>query len=295
MMKFKSWKTLLLLCVLIGTSMAALGFFEAQFRLANIQVSGLAESEQALDQHQQQVLEGIIDQPFAYLDRGKQSFVFISQDRRYVLKFFDVHCLKGGLSSVFSPPVVKYCERRLDSLRNGYRLAFERDRAHTGLIFVQLLPNPKLSLKVDLIDRFGWRHTIDLGSVPFVIQQKAIPTRVMLTALLDKGEVAEAKRRLRQIIDLYIEEYHIGIYDRDHNFMYNTGFIDESPIRIDVGRLRADARIHEPTVFLQDLRKIALHRTGEWMQRHFPAYRDEILADMEAKLREVVETGNNLP
>lgn len=237
-----------------------------------------ASFQASLDDKQLAEIKAIVRQPFAYLDRGKQSYAFISQDRRYVLKFFDNRCWKSKPGR---------CQRKLLRLLSGYRLAYGKDRDHSGLVFVQLDPNANLDVKANVMDRFGFRHEVDLSKVPFVLQHKAVPLRVVLTELLQQGDVAEAKQRLRQIIDMYVEEYQRGIYDRDHNFMYNTGFIEDKPVRIDVGRLRFDERYKDKQVYVEDLEKIALDRVGGWMQRHFPAYRNEILIDMQAKVKEV--------
>jgi hypothetical protein len=70
--------------------------------------------------------------------------------------------------------------------------------------------------------------------------------------------------------------------------MYNTGFIDTFPVRIDLGRLRQNPAFTEPTVFGKDLAKIAIDRVDEWTRRHFPQYREAILIEMQAKLHSIL-------
>lgn len=77
-------------------------FFDRQFKLSNVKGNWpLVESSQ-ITAKQQLHLQQVFSQPFLYLDRGKQSFVFISQDQRYVVKFFDNRCLRSGMLSFFS-------------------------------------------------------------------------------------------------------------------------------------------------------------------------------------------------
>lgn len=268
---------------------------DSQFRLQNIKENAIEQQDILLGpnlskinlENEQNPLQSILAQPYRYLDRGRQSFVFASQDGWYVIKFFDLRRYRLGMFTPFSASRQARMKRKKDRLFRGYKLAYERDRDHAFIIYQQLIPNPLLKQLIVLYDRFGFVHNIDLSQVAFIIQSRAVPTRVEITKLLSQGDVIEAKKRLRQLLDMYMVEYGRGIYDRDHNFMYNTGFVDGKPMRLDVGRLRADERYKDSRVALEDLEKIAIDRTEGWLLRHFPQYRDEIIADMHLKMGEL--------
>lgn len=264
---------LLLLCCFGGYH-----WWDAQFRLANI--LPLSSFSSTLMVEPSPAVKEIVSQPFTYLDRGRQSFVFLSKDQRYVLKFFDTGRL---IPSLFSKSASSL-QRKHRQLMEGYRVAYTHIPQEAGLVYVQLQAGGNDAWPVEIIDRFGFHHTIDLSQVPFVIQLKATPTREVLTRLFEAGKVEEAKRRLGQLVDLYVEGYRLGIYDSDHNFMYNSGFLGERPLRLDVGRLEIDENIKNPAFYLQDLKKIAIERCDGWMQRHFPQFRDEIMSEMQNKL-----------
>lgn len=256
--------------------------FQKQFQLKNISLN--EELSSSIDGDIPISLDGIINQPFSYLDRGRQSFAFVSGDGRYVLKFFDTRCLRNDLLPYFGAISKKKCLKKISRLIAGYSLASQEDRKYSGLIYFQPKSNERLADKVvHLADRFGISHAIDLGSVPFVVQYKAIPTREIITQLLEKGDVDGVKNRLKQIISMYMDEYQRGIYDRDHNFMYNTGFLGNEVMRIDVGRLRSVEQIKDPQVYRRDL-QILSRRTDEWLGRHFPQYRNAIMAYMQSYL-----------
>ncbi len=48
---------------------------------------------------------------------------------------------------------------------------------------------------------------------------------VLVSRLLDLGDVEAAKVHFRKIVDMYVDENRKSLRDRDYHFMYNTGFI----------------------------------------------------------------------
>ena len=87
----------------------------------------------------------------------------------------------------------------------------------------------------------------------------------------------EAEKRFKQLIDMYIKEYKKGIIDRDHNIMYNTGFIADTPMRLDAGRLGFNERIKIQENYSKDLKKIVHERISGWLNRHYPKYQKVIV------------------
>jgi hypothetical protein len=264
-------------------------FFDSQFKLKNIQFDFHERASSSfifLDDSTNFL--PILKQHYTYLDRGKQSYVFVSEDGKYILKFFDARSLQPNPFS-FSFSSIKSLKRKKKQLFEGYRIAYLKNREHSGILFMRLRADPSLNHHVLLTDRFGLIHQIPLNSVPFIIQIKAVPTRDLITSLLKKNNLSEVKMSLRKIINLYLDEYRRGIYDQDHNFMYNTGFVGNQPIRIDLGRLTEDVAFIQPEIYMHDLKKIALERVDGWMSRHFPQHRQEIIDDMQSKLQEILE------
>ena len=277
MMKCCIWKSLLIGGIVVLAAFFLYDFAASQFKLRNIIFEKVYQSDIRLAKVERLELQSILQQPFSYLDRGRQSYVFISKDGKYVLKFFDARRLNSSVRIFQSERSLTH---KYERLFKGYEVAYKYDRENTGLLFVQLTPDPSLNIVATVSDRFGMAHKISLSSVPFVLQKTAVPTRIVISELLDKGNVDKAKQRFRQIIDMYLEEYRRGLNDTDHNFMYNTGFIGEKPIRIDVGRLGVDKNVIDPKVYKKEIQTIAIKRTGGWVKRHYPEYRDEILSDI---------------
>jgi hypothetical protein len=164
-------KSLLSVVIVLIGLVVAYSYYDRQFRLANIQGKWPTGYAAQIAPAQIANLQEAVAQPFHYLDRGKQSFVFISQDQKTVLKFFDARCMRSGVMPFLFSVGKKQCSKRLRQLFEGYKVAHEHDGAHAGLLFLQLAPDPSYHVQVSVIDRFGIKHEIDLSEVPFVLQE----------------------------------------------------------------------------------------------------------------------------
>ena len=242
-------------------------------------------------------LNSILHQKFTYIGKGHQSYAFVSEDNQYVLKFFKFTYLKPSWFINWLPPlpfIVQYRERlekgkqkRLHRVFRGYRIAYENDKDNSGLIYIHLLKTHNLHTTVNVKDKFGIEHTVDLDPIVFVVQKKARMTREVLKDLLDHNDLETFKSRIRQIFNLYVAEYKQGIFDSDHNVMSNTGFVGDRAIRLDVGRLTYNEDIKNPAVYMKDLKKIAVKRIDKWLKVNYPMQYDELIQDVEAKLSEI--------
>lgn len=261
----------------------AFRFYDQQFQMTNITADWNLQKPASINFQEKKEFETIFSNSFHYLDRGKQSYVFASSDGKYVLKFFDFKCQQSGSMPLLAPISKKRCLKKLERMIQGFEVAMNYDAANTGLVYVQLAPNPLNIFVVNVIDRFGITRKIDLAKVPFALQLKATQTRKVISKLLNNHDLNGAKERFHQILNMYLSEYQQGIIDLDHNVMYNTGFIKGKPIRLDVGRLKYDEAVIDPLVYLQDLNHVKA-RISEWLKRHFPQYADEITEDLKDNL-----------
>lgn len=225
-------------------------------------------------------IEQILNQKFNWLDHGHQVFVFESEDKNYVLKIFKFKKLRPTwFDSLLQhiPFMHSYAEyrhekrlRRLDRLFKGYNVAFKYDKEHTGILYVHLLPSHHLHKKIIVQDRLGFSHKIHLDKIIFAIQERAKKTKDVLIDLLDKGEISKAKERIGHLLEMYKSEYAKGIIDLDHNIIYNTGFIGDRPMRLDVGRLTIDERMKEVEYSKSDIENITEKRLYPWIKKHYP-------------------------
>lgn len=277
------------------------------FRLGNITFPLPYEKNwevASLSTEQEKSLESILAQPFYYLGKGAQSYVFASEDGKYVLKFFKFKHLRPSFFIDSLPPIgflksykekqAARKERKLFGVFNSYKLAYEMDKIESGLIFIQLNTESNLVRYATVVDKIGIKRTIDLQNYPFILQYKGETLRTVVDKYLKEGDLQTAKTRLAQILDLYTQEYAKGIYDHDHGVMQNTGFIDTTPIHLDVGKLLKEEKMQNKSYARDDL-ELVVRNINSWVKKNYPQYSTSIEEYLNHKLTQLfnVKTGNN--
>jgi len=199
----------------------------------------------------------ILSQPFTYLSHGGQSTVYESQDKKYVIKFFNPRAvIKKNWFDQFAKL------RRLNSLKwitntyfrqkqrlkkyfLRYELAFKDLKEETGLVYVHLDPSTSLAQTMKMTDKEGNDHQIQLDAYPFVLQKKVELTMHHLDRLLKSGDVEGAKASVKQIYDLFLSRAQKGYTDRLQTLYKNYGFFEGRAVQLDVGRIRKIPAIAE--------------------------------------------------
>lgn len=264
-------------------------YLSDDFRLSNITIGELSfkPSWEALPIQEEErcTLSEIFAQPFSYIGKGAQSYAFVSQDQRYVLKFFKFKHLKPNplveilpdfsLFKSFKQKYKERKERKLIGVFDGYALAYREDRENAHLIYIHLVPTNYLHLQATVYDKMGFKRTIALDDVVFLIQEKGETLQVRLNHLLSEGRVEEVKKNLSRILMMYLSEYKKGIYDHDHSVLQNTGFIREQPFHLDLGKLNQDERMKEISFYKEDLGQV-IWKIDRWLEKKYPNYYPEL-------------------
>lgn len=258
------------------------------FRLANITHELPFRSDWAVDSPTPELrsqMAEILNQPFYYLGKGAQSYAFASQDQHYVLKFIKFKHLRPSFFLEALPPLLpiksyqasqrKRKQKNLEGVFAGYRLAYDVHRPESGLIFIHLNKTNDLNLQATLKDKLGIKRVIDLDNYVFILQEKGKTTKAVLKEILDRGDLALAKQRIDQIINLYLSEYRKGIYDKDHGVMHNTGFVGDRPIHLDVGKLCRNEAMKNPEIYRQDL-SLVISKFTALVRNEYPQYYEDI-------------------
>jgi hypothetical protein len=244
----------------------------------------------------------ILQQPFSFLGYGHQTYVFVSQDQKYVLKFFMKDYLqRTWYYNIFPPipPFKQYIihtgdskEYRMHRLLNGYATAYHSNRENSGLLYLHYILEPPLNCVVNLVNKLGLKEALNVSNFIFAIQERVATTREELTRLLREKNLLRAQERIQQIFDLYLSEYQLALLDHDHNLIDNTGFLGEKAIRHDLGKLVKDDNILYSKAYSEDLKKIAWERIDPWIASHFPEYREEIAKELKNIIRKSLEKMN---
>lgn len=177
----------------------------------------------------------VLSQPFTYLGKGRQFFVFASQDGKYVLKF--IKCQRIDLPfwvSFFSDAKLAQRQERVEGIFASCLLATQVSD-NTGVVFAHLNTNQEVEIDVLLIDKLGMHHTIAIDEVPFVLQERAEP----VLEVFAHASPEEKKRRYNQLVDLIRSDAAHHIYDKDEGMIErnNVGFLQDRAIHIDIGTL----------------------------------------------------------
>jgi hypothetical protein len=282
-------------------SLSVYRFFQDDFSLDNIHfdlpvVEHLA-AQSSKDGYTYDI-QSILNQNFSYLGKGHQSYAFLSEDGQYVVKFFKFTYLKPSLFIDLLPTlpfvenykkyVQKGKQKRLNRIFKGYRLAYEYDPANTGMLYIHLQKTNNLRKTLLVTDKYGVAYHVDLDPVVFVIQRKALMTREVLKGLIKENDLPLFQTRIRQIFQMYVDEYKKGVYDSDHNVMSNTGFLENQAIRIDVGRLTYNEDFKDPKIYIKDLKKVAKKRLDGWIKKNYPSQYQEFGPVIEHELSRAV-------
>jgi hypothetical protein len=213
-----------------------------------------------------------LSQKWSYLSRGKQSFVFLSEDGKLVLKLLSNDYQRRLFWLSFFPSWTEskraYNEAKLDLAMNSYKIAYEELKEETALVAVHLEPTKSLPCLATLVDPLGIEHSIDLNHYAYLIQKKGELVYPHLTRLLSSGQTDKAKEAISSLLQLCVRKYRLGIADRDALIRSNFAFLDERPIQIDVGPFYKDQEVAKNS-YLEIFRMTKSLR--EWLQKNDPS------------------------
>lgn len=216
-----------------------------------------------------------LNQPYRYLGHGNQSYVFVSEDGEYILKFFKyarppipAWASRIPLLNKFKPFSLKRINKAAAKKKRdfeAYQLAYKELREETGLLYLHLNPSENTYPNIPIRDQFNNAYILDLNTTPFVLQKRAVPAFRQFSRWIKNGEIEKAQQGIHNLFDLFSRRISKHIEDDDSNFYSNCGFIGETPILIDPGHfiinpsLSPHAELHELSVELQ-----------KWFAKHYP-------------------------
>lgn len=229
----------------------------------------------------------ILNQKFTYLDKGSQSYVFVSEDQKHVLKFLKQGKLRPQTWLAYIPfsfnPYYKeflVLQEKLHRTYQAQKIAFTEFKAQTGLLYVHLNRTHHLKQTVTLIDKKGERHTISLDNVCFSLQRKADLFYPRLNSMLEQKNIEGIKKvitSLFSLADCFVKK---GVVDHDPIIKKNFGLIENQVIQFDIGRMRLAPRRLTPSEYQQQVAKLT-NSLKKWITTNYP----ELLPYYEQNLR----------
>lgn len=221
-------------------------------------------------------IDRILSQKFTYFNKGSQSYVYISEDKQYILKFLKQDKLHPNtwlayLPLSFNPHYQKslFLEKKRASTFSAIKTAFSEFKKETGLLYVHLNRTNSLNKKITLFDRKGNLHVVDLDQTSFLVQKKANLIYVRIAELMAESKIEEAKQIISSVFALVDKLGKRGVVDNDPILRKNFGLIDDKAVQIDIGRLRIDP---ERIINLQHKQEIAsiTHSFKTWITKNYP-------------------------
>lgn len=205
----------------------------------------------------------LLNQKYAYLCKGGQSFVFLSEDGRYVLKLFRSPRL--NTLETFFPFFKEKIQKQRDLLKEALlscQIA-ERDLKKECALVVTHLTHTPVKGSLTLIDKLGIEHKIDPNLYPFFIQERAITVKERVSQLMEKKDIQGVKLALGQLLSLIQLRENKGVQDRDPNLSKNFGFVNDRPVQIDIGRFSLEGGCEEK-------QHSSWTELQNWMHKNYP-------------------------
>ena len=207
-------------------------------------------------------IQAILSQPFCFLDSGGESYVFLSQDKKYILKFFKLHHMRPySWEDSFLPKKIRthyqnLRKKRLSTLFSSCKLAYDRFQEDAGLLYIHLNKTDFLKVKLKLFDPIGVLHLLDLDHMEFALQKRATLAYPSLVALSEANEFEAAQKRLSSLLDLILARCQAGLADHDARSR-NFGFVGEKAIELDLGSFSIDESLKTSAA----AKRVFLHET----------------------------------
>ena len=286
---------LLSVCMIYGTARL---YYKVTggFTLGNITSDLVYDSRWSLPEpteDQKKELHQILEQEFFYLGKGCQSYVFLSKDGNYVLKFFKYQRFRpqAWLEYFnFIPAVNSYLQKKietkkkkLDGVFQSWKIAYEELPEQTGVAFVHINKTHYLNHPIVIRDKMGFVHHLQADQMEFLLQKTAKMLCPTIKELMKKEKAEEAKHLLDHLVEMLLVEYQHGYADNDHALMQNTGVIDGKPIHIDVGQFIKNDLVKDPDIHLRELFN-KTYKFRKWLNLHHPSLAEYL----EVKLKKVI-------
>lgn len=227
----------------------------------------------------------ILRQRFFYLARGSQAYVFESEDGKYVLKLLKQNVFRKPFweeDKFCNKSQIKNLQRdRLLSALSCYKLSYEKAKEETATLFMHLNKKRGLFQKVNIVDRIGRVHKIDLSEIVFVLQKKAVRISEVLRDLVHSKDTDKLKKLFKNYINLERRLLHCGIKDADPAIR-NLALLGDRLIKIDGGQFFIlDERVSKRDILLANMEKMR-----RWLKEHNNCVNNDIVASFDHLVKE---------
>ncbi len=189
----------------------------------------------------------ILDQPFTFMKSGGQTYAFLSQDGKYVLKFFKNHHLR-------TIPWIQPQEKQ-EIFFQSCKIAYQEMHEETALLYTQLNRSAWWNRKITLVDKIGISYQVELDELRFMLQKRATLAFPRLKELVKQGKKEEAKSVISSILNLLALRSQKGVKDLDGGLKRNIGLVENHAIEIDIGSFSKEPSLVNRQVMREELKE----------------------------------------
>ena len=239
--------------------------------------------------------EKALGETYSYLTSGSQSFVCISSQGQYIVKFFKHKRwrINPFLDQIPLPPYLKmkkekWKQKKQKTIRstfNSCKISYTKLHDETGIIFLHLNKTNHLNKNLIVRDRLGYKHKLNLDEIAFIIQKNATATDQYLLELRKKGDLKEAKKSIRNLLNFTVQRATEGYNDKDPHLIRNFGFINDQVIEIDLGGFYQDPKKNEDYFFSHEIYRIR-RKLMPWIKKNYP----ELMDYVENQIKKIIST-----
>ena len=213
-------------------------------------------------------IEKILSQNFYYLDKGRQAYVFLSFDKKYVIKFINYKSiyypkfLKNFEKFNFIKRILKRRDKKLKLTINGLFLASNILKEEAKTVFSNIDQNI-FKKKIRIFNKYGQKFEVNLNDTLFVIQEK-------MDSFISSFEKCTNKKcfknRLDQIIKTIEKRVKKGIADDDIDIFKNMGFLNGKFFILDTGRLYLNKNLKTDKASFEKEMVLSTKKLKKWLK-----------------------------
>jgi len=246
----------------------------------------------ALPIEEKKDLDQILNQKFTYYSKGSQSYVFISEDKKFILKFLKQGKLhhKSWLAYIplsFNPYHREYLfkKEKCRATFTACKTAFQELKKESGLIYVHLNKTRDLNKKITILDKNGQQHIVDIDKTCFYVQKHAQLIYSRISELMHSNDIENAKRIIFSVFSLIDFLGKKGVCDNDPILRKNFGLIEDIAVQIDIGKLRIDPLREQTLAYKEEVGSIT-NSFKIWIEKNYPVlseYFETCLKEVQRK------------
>ena len=236
-------------------------------------------------------LPALLQQKYTYLGKGMQAFVFVSEDGEHVLKVFKPLFPKYTFHFLGKPyniriskipfaqavfalfhkeEIIKQKEKDFQSYTNSF--AFLKEE--TGLEYLHLAKTKDLKTTLQISDKIGAIHTLDLDETCFLLQKRTDLLYPTLFSYIQQNDLSKAKNLLDSFVQLAFTLWEKRVINPT-TVEKNFGYLDAKVLLIDTGRVFKE----ENPLSLKQIDN-TVHHMKKWLKTKNPLlsqYLEELL------------------